>query len=102
MPFSERSAKALYKALVDVEEVMNREELKTLQRCQQMHKHAKEARKGTEEVKALIVQSEAELTGAKAWLFARNEMEVSNPAGMYLQNQEVATEMIVEPTSVVD
>ena len=33
-PFSERSARALYKALLDVEEAMNSEELRTLQLCQ--------------------------------------------------------------------
>ena len=74
MPFSERSAKALNKSLVDAEEAMNRDQVKTLQLRQQMPMHAMEAMKGTEEVKALLVQSEAELAGAKAWLFARNEM----------------------------
>ena len=73
MPFSERSAKALNKSLVDAEEAMNRDQVKTLQLRQQMPMHAMEAMKGTEEVKALLVQSEAELAGAKAWLFARNE-----------------------------
>ena len=100
MPFSEVSAKALYKALVDAEEAMNREELKTLQLCQQMPKHAMAAIKSMEYVKALMLQSEAELAWAKVWLFARNEMAVSDPEG--LLNEEVAAEMLVEWTRAVD
>ena len=61
LPFGERSAKALYKVLLDVDEVLNREELKTLQLCRQIPAHTVEDRKGTEEFKSLLVQSEAEL-----------------------------------------
>ena len=102
LPFGERSAKALYKALLDVEEVLNREELKTLQLCRQMPAHAVEAGKETAEVNALVVQSESELEGAKAWLFARNEMAVSDPDGMDFQNRDVVTVTSVESTRVVD
>ena len=35
-PFGELSAKLLYRALKDVEEAMNNEELKTLHMCQQI------------------------------------------------------------------
>ena len=56
LPFGERSAKALYKALLDVEEVLHCEELKTLQLCRQMPAHAVEAMKETAEVKALLAQ----------------------------------------------
>ena len=76
LPFGERSAKALYKALLDVEEVFNLVELKTLQLCRQMPAHAVEARNETDEVKSLLVQSGEELEGNKAWLFARHEMAV--------------------------
>ena len=63
---------------------------------------AMEARNGTEEVKALIVQSEVDLRAAKAWLFARNEMATTDPESVDLEDPEVATEMIVESTRVVD
>ena len=102
LPFGERSAKALYKALLDVEEVLNREELKTLQLCRQMPAHAVEFRNRTEDVKWLPVQSEAELCVANAWLFARNEMAVSHQECRDLQNRDVVTRMIVESTRVVD
>ena len=42
LPFVERSAKALYNALLDVEEVLNREEMKMLQLSRQMPAHAVE------------------------------------------------------------
>ena len=81
---------------------MNGVELRTLQLCRQMPAHAVEARKGTEEANALFVQSEAELEGAKARLFARNDLAVSDPKGINLQNRDVVTVIIVESTRVVD
>ena len=60
MPFIERSEKALFKALVDAEEAMNREETRTMQLCQHMPKRAMEARRETAEVKELLRQSEVE------------------------------------------
>ena len=56
LPFGERSAKALYKALLDVEEVLNPEKLKMLQLCRQMPAHTVDARKEKAEVKALLVR----------------------------------------------
>ena len=41
-PFSELSAKLLYRALKDVEEAMNDEELKTSRMCQQIQLKAME------------------------------------------------------------
>ena len=92
----------LYRALKDVEAAMNCEELKTLQLCQQMPLHAMEARRGTEDVKDLMVQTELDLKAAKAWLFARNEMATTDPESVDLEDPEVATEMIVESTRAVD
>ena len=43
-PFSERSAKVMYRALKDVDAAMEGEELKTLRLCQQIPLQAKEAR----------------------------------------------------------
>ena len=65
-PFSERSAKMLYRALKDVEAAIDSEELKTLRLCQQMALQAMEARRETEEVKDLMVQTEVDLKAAKA------------------------------------
>ena len=71
LPFSERSAKTLYKTLLDLDELLNREELKTLQLCRQAIK----ATKGKKEVKVLLLESEAELAVEKACLFANNELQ---------------------------
>ena len=45
----------LYRALKDVEEAMNDEELKTARMCQQIHLQAMEARKSAGAVKDLMV-----------------------------------------------
>ena len=45
-PFSELSATLLYRALKDVEEAMNDEELKTARMCQQIPMKAMEAKMG--------------------------------------------------------
>ena len=58
---------------------MNCVELKTLRLCQQIPLQAMEARRGTEEVKDLIVQAEVDLKAAKRWLIARNEMATTDP-----------------------
>ena len=55
-PFSELSAKLLYRALNGVEEAMNDEELKTLRMCQQIPLKAMESRKSSGAVKDLIVR----------------------------------------------
>ena len=101
-PFSEQSAKVLYRALKDVEAAMNWEELKTLRVCQQMPLQAMEVRIWTEEVKDLMLQTEVDLGAVKAWLFARNEMATTDPESVDLEDPDVATEMIVESTRVVD
>ena len=50
-----------------------------------------------------MVQTEVDFKAAKAWLFARNEMATTtDPEGVDLTDPEVATEMIVESTRVVD
>ena len=58
-PFSELSAKLLYRALKDVEEAMNDEELKTSRMCQQIPLKAMEEMKGEWSVKDLMVRTEA-------------------------------------------
>ena len=69
-PFSERSAKMLYRALKDVEEAMNDEELKTSGMFQQIPLQAMEARKSAGAVNDLMVRTEVDLKAAKRWLIA--------------------------------
>ena len=57
-PFSELSAKLLYRALKDVEEAMNDEELKTVRMCQQIPLKAIEERNSLGAVKDLMVPTE--------------------------------------------
>ena len=93
----------LYKALKDVETAMNDEELKMLRLCHQLPLEAVGVIKGTHEVNDLMVQMEVELKTAKAWLFARNDMATSlDQERVDLSDTDVATEMIVESTRVVD
>ena len=99
-PFSELSAKLLYRALKDMEEAMNDEELKTLRKCQQI---PLQARKSAGAVKDLIVRTEVDLKTAKRWLIARNEMiTVGDPEVVDMQDPDMATEMIVESTMVIN
>ena len=65
-PFSERSAKMLYRALKDEETAMNDEDLKMLRLCHQLPLTAVEVTKGTHEVKDLKVHTEVKLKMAKA------------------------------------
>ena len=58
-PFSELSAKLLYRALKGVEEAMNDKELKTSRMCQQIPLKAMEEMKGEWSVKDLMVRTEA-------------------------------------------
>ena len=48
------------------------------------------------------MQTDLDLNAAKAWLIARNEMATADQEGVDLEDPEVATEMIVESTKVVD
>ena len=58
---------------------------------------------GTHDVKDLMLQTEVDLKTAKAWLFARNAMATSlYQERVDLTDPDVATEMIVESTRVVD
>ena len=101
-PFSERSAKRLYRALKDVEMAMDDEELKMLRLCHQLTLKAVEVINGTHEVKDLMVHTEVELKTAKAWLFASNAMATSlDQERVDLTDPDVAAEMIVESTRVV-
>ena len=56
-PFSELSATLLYRALKDVEEAMNYEELKTARMCQQIPLKAMEERPSMASVKDLMVRT---------------------------------------------
>ena len=58
-PFSELSAKLLYRALKGVEEAMNDKELRTSRMCQQIPLKAMEEMKGEWSVKDLMVRTEA-------------------------------------------
>ena len=73
-PFSELGAKLLYRALKDVEEATNDEELKTSRMCQQIPLKAMEERKSMGAVKDLMVRTEVDLKTAKRWIIARNLM----------------------------
>ena len=102
-PFSELSAKLLYRALKDVEEAMNDEELKTSRMCQQIPLKAMEQRKSEGAVKDLMVRTEVDLKTAKRWLIARNLMvTVCDPEGVDMRDPEIASEMIVESSRVID
>ena len=102
-PFCERSAKMLYLALKDVEEAMNDEELKTARMCQQIPLQVMEASKGAGAVNDLMVRTEVDLKTAKRWLVARNEMvTVSDPDWVYMSDPDIAAEVIVESSRVID
>ena len=87
-PFSELSAKLLYRALKDVEEAMNDEELKTPRMYQQIPMKGIEERQSMGAVKDLMVRTEVDLKTAKRWLMTRNKMiTVVDPQGVDLQTQ---------------
>ena len=93
----------LYRALKDVEEAMIDEELMTAMMCQQIQLQAMEARKSAGAVKDLIVRTEVDLKTARRWLVARNEMvTVCDPEVVDMQDHDIAIEMIVESTMVID
>ena len=102
-PFSEDSAKRLYRALKNVEEALNDQDLSTTRVFQQIPVRAMEARQRASEVKDLMVWTEVDLRTAKRWLFARNKMiTVDDPEGVDMHDQDLAVEMIVESTRVFD
>ena len=101
-PFSELSAKLLYRALKYVEEAMNDEELKTLQVCQQLPLNAMEARRGDAEVKDLMVRTEVDLKAAKGWLITIDKMATDgDPQSVDMRDPDMASEMIVESERVI-
>ena len=63
--FSELSVKLLYRALKDVEEAMNDEELKTARMCQQIPLKSVEERQSSVAVEYLMVWTEVYLKTAK-------------------------------------
>ena len=102
-PFSELSAKLLYRALKDVEEAMNDEELKTPRMCQQIPLKAMEEMQSKVAVKDLMVRTEVDLKTAKRWLMAWNLMAtVEDPDCLLMRDPDIATEMIVESSRVID
>ena len=100
---SELSAKLLYRALKDVEEAMNDEELKTPRMYQQIPLKAMEERQSRGAVKDLMVRTEVDLKTAKRWLFARNLMAtVEDPDCLIMRDTDIATEIFVESSRVID
>ena len=102
-PFSEDSARRLYRALKDVEEALNYLDLSTQRVFQQIPVRAMEARQREIEVKDLMVQTDVDLRTAKRWLFTRNKMiTVDDPEGVDMHDPDLAVEMIVESNKVID
>ena len=102
-PFSELSAKLLYMALKDVEEAMNYVELTMVHMCQQIPRKSLEERLSKGVVKELLVRTEVDLKMAKRWLVARNLMATwGDPDCLDIQDHDVATEMIVESSRVIN
>ena len=94
-PFSEQSAKLLYRSLKDVETAMADEELQMVRMCRQIPRKAMEERLSTGAVKELLVRTEVDLKTAKRCLVARNLMATGeDPDCLDIQDPDVATEMI--------
>ena len=90
--FSELSAKLLFRALKDVEEAINDEELKMSRMCQQIPLMAMEEMKSTDTVKDLMVRTEVDLKTAKRWLIARNLMvTVGDPESLDMLDHDIAS-----------
>ena len=102
-PFSETSAKLLYRALKDVEEALNDLHLSTPRVFQQIPVRAMEAMMREGDVKDLMLRTELDLKTAKRWLTTRNKMiTVDDPEGVDMHDPDLAVEMIVESTKVID
>ena len=101
--FDDTSAKLLYMALKDVEEVLNDMNLSTPRVFQQLPVRDMEARMKEGDVKDLILRTELDLKTAKRWLNTRNKMiTVDDPQGVDMHDPDLAVEMIVESTKVID
>ena len=72
-PFSDRSAKLMFRSLKDVETGMNYEE-RMLDGWRQIPRRSMEERLSAGVVKELLVRTEVDLKMAKRWLVARNLM----------------------------
>ena len=93
----------IYRALKDVEEAINDEDLKTARMCQQIPLKAMEERQSMGAVKDLMVRTEVDLKTAKRWLMAWNLMAtVEDPYCLLMRDHDIATEMIVESSRVID
>ena len=69
----------------------------------QMPVRAMEARQRESEITDLMVRTEVDLRTAKRWLFSRNKMiTVDDPEGVDMHDPDLAVEMIVEWTMVID
>ena len=102
-PFSETSAKLLYRALKDVEEALNDMNLSTPRVFQQLPVRAMEARMKEGDVNDLMLRTELNLKTAMRWLMTRNKMiTVDDPQGVDMHDPDLAVEMIVESTKVID
>ena len=87
----------------DVEEALNDQDLRTPRVFQQIPVRAMEARQSASEVKDLMVRTEVDLKTAKRWLLVRNKMiTVDDPDGVDMHDPDLAVEMIVEWTMVID
>ena len=71
-PFSEESAKLLYRSLKDVEAAMDDAELTMAHMCQQIPLRSMEERLSAGAVKELLVRTGVDLRTAKRWLVAKN------------------------------
>ena len=101
-PFSERSAKLLFKLLKDVETGMDYAE-RTMDTWQQIPQMSMEERLSAGVVKELLVRTEVDLRTAKRWVVARNLMATGeDPYRLDIQDPDVATEMIVESSKVIN
>ena len=101
-PFSERSAKLLFRSLKDVEVGMNYEE-RMMDSWRQIPRRSMEERLSAGVVKELLVRTEVDLKMAKRWLVARNLMATGeDPDRLDIQDPDVATEMIVESSKVIN
>ena len=105
-PFDESSAKLLYRALKDlkdVEEALNDLNLSTPRVFQQLPVRVMEARMKEGDVNDLMLRTELDLKTAKRWLMTRNKMiTVDDPEGVDMHDPDLAVEMIVESTKVID
>ena len=88
---------------MDVEEELNDMNLSTPRVFQQLPVRVMEARMNEGDVKDLMLRTELDLKTAKRWLMTRNKMiTVDDPEGEDMHDPDLAVEMIVESTKVID